>query len=57
MPFFSSGMLLWPVYATELSIEYIINMERGIFGPRFDNLEKIASALNIEVRQLFDFRH
>ena len=43
--------------ATELSIESISNMERGIFGPRFDNLEKIASALNIEVRQLFDFRH
>ena len=43
--------------ATELSIESISNMERGIFGPRFDNLEKIVSALNIEVRQLFDFRH
>ncbi|MDA9574393.1 helix-turn-helix domain-containing protein [Porticoccaceae bacterium] len=43
--------------ATELSIESISNMERGIFGPRFDNLEKIASALNVEVMQLFDFSH
>ena len=43
--------------ATELSIESISNMERGIFGPRFDNLEKIANALNVEVMQLFDFSH
>jgi transcriptional regulator with XRE-family HTH domain len=41
--------------ATELSIESISNMERGIFGPRFDNLGKIASALDIEVMQLFNF--
>jgi transcriptional regulator with XRE-family HTH domain len=41
--------------ATELSIESISNIERGIFGPRFDNLEKIAAALNLEVMQLFEF--
>ena len=41
--------------ATELSIESISNMERGIFGPRFNNLEKIAAALNIEVVRLFEF--
>jgi hypothetical protein len=29
--------------ATELSIESISNMERGIFGPRFDNLEKFPA--------------
>jgi putative transcriptional regulator len=43
--------------ATELSIESISNMERGIFGPRFDNLQKIASALNVDVMDLFDFRN
>ena len=41
--------------ATELSIESISNMERGIFGPRFNNLEKIAAALNVEVVRLFEF--
>ena len=43
--------------ATELSIESISKMERGIFGPRFDNLQKIASALNVDVMDLFDFRN
>ena len=33
--------------ATELSIESISNMGRGIFGPRFNNLEKIPAALNV----------
>ncbi|MDG1165464.1 MAG: helix-turn-helix transcriptional regulator [Porticoccaceae bacterium] len=42
--------------ATELSIESISNIERGIFGPRFDNLEKIAAVLNLEVMQLFEFK-
>lgn len=28
-----------------LSIESISNIERGIHGPSFDNLEKLASAL------------
>lgn len=42
--------------ATELSIESVSNMERGIFGPRFNNLEKIAAALNVEVVRLFEFQ-
>jgi transcriptional regulator with XRE-family HTH domain len=41
--------------ATDLTIESISNIERGIFGPRFDNLEKIAAALELEVQQLFQF--
>ena len=41
--------------ATDLTIESISNMERGIFGPRFDNLERIAVALDIKVQQLFEF--
>ena len=43
--------------ATELSIESISKMERGIFGPRFDILQKIASAINVDVMDLFDFRN
>ncbi len=40
---------------TDLTIESISNIERGIFGPRFSNLEKIAAVLDVEVKQLFDF--
>ena len=42
--------------ATELSIESISNIERDIFGPRFNNLKKIAAALNVEVVRLFEFQ-
>ena len=43
--------------ATDLTIESISNIERGIFGPRFDNLERIAAALDMQVQQLFEFYH
>ncbi len=38
-----------------LTVESISNIERGVFGPKFDNLEKIAQALNVPVKDLFDF--
>ena len=38
-----------------LSVESISNMERGVFGPKFDNLEKISYSLGVEVKELFDF--
>ena len=38
-----------------VTIESISNIERGIFGPKFDNLEKIADVLNIPVKELFEF--
>ena len=41
--------------ATNLTIESISNIERGVHGPTFDNLEKIAAAVNVEVKELFDF--
>ena len=40
---------------TDLTVESISNMERGIFGPKFDNLEKIAQTLDVPVKALFDF--
>lgn len=40
---------------TGLSVESISNIERGVFGPKFDNLEKIAAALNMDVKILFEF--
>lgn len=43
------------VAQTDLAIESISNMERGIFGPRFGNVEKIAAVVDVEVKRLFEF--
>ena len=40
---------------TGLTIESISNIERGLFGPKFDNLEKIAAVIEVEVKELFIF--
>ncbi len=41
--------------ATDYSVEFISFVERGINGPSIDGLERIAKALEIEVKELFDF--
>lgn len=41
--------------AAGLTVESISNIERGIYGPKFDNLEKIAKVLGVDVKELFDF--
>jgi len=38
-----------------LTVESISNIERGIHGPKFDNLEKLAAILDVPVRELFEF--
>ena len=38
-----------------ITVESVSNIERGIHGPRFENLEKIARALDTPVKELFDF--
>jgi len=40
-----------------ITIESISNIERGIHGPSFDNLEKIARALKVPVYRLFEFEN
>ena len=40
---------------TDLSVESISNIERGVHGPKFENLEKIAVVLDVPVKELFDF--
>lgn len=40
---------------TGLTMESISNIERGLFGPKFENLEKIATVLDVPVKELFDF--
>ena len=32
-------------------------IERGEFSPSFDTLENIASALSVEIKDLFEFEH
>ena len=32
------------------TVESISNIERGIFGPKFETLEKIASVLKVPIR-------
>jgi transcriptional regulator with XRE-family HTH domain len=41
--------------AAGLTVESISNIERGIYGPKFDNLEKIAKLLGVPVKELFEF--
>ena len=41
--------------AMGLTVESISNIERGIHGPKFDNLEKIAKVLGVSVKDLFEF--
>ena len=41
--------------AVGLTVESISNIERGVYGPKFDNLEKIAATLGVPVRELFEF--
>lgn len=40
---------------TGLTVESISNMERGLYGPRFENLERISAALEVPVKKLFEF--
>jgi transcriptional regulator with XRE-family HTH domain len=41
--------------ATGISVDFISLVERGINAPSFDNLEKLAKALGVPYRELFDF--
>lgn len=38
-----------------VTVESISNIERGIYGPSFDTLEKISIALKLPVKNLFAF--
>lgn len=38
-----------------ISVESISNMERGIYAPSFETLEKLSTALSLSVSDLFDF--
>jgi transcriptional regulator with XRE-family HTH domain len=39
-----------------ISVDFLSLIERGINAPSFEVLEQMASALELTVRDLFDFR-
>jgi len=39
----------------QISVDFLSLVERGINAPSFENLEKLAKALGVPVRELFDF--
>jgi DNA-binding XRE family transcriptional regulator len=41
--------------AAGISSRYMIAIEKGQYGPSFKKLEALALALNVEVKDLFDF--
>lgn len=41
--------------ASLISVDFLSLMERGINAPSFDTLERLASALDVPVKQLFNF--
>jgi len=41
--------------ATNISVDFLSLVERGINAPSFENLEKLSKALDVQVRELFDF--
>ena len=38
-----------------LSTSFVSSLERGINAPSFESIEKLAEALNVEVKELFEF--
>jgi transcriptional regulator with XRE-family HTH domain len=41
--------------ATDISVDFISLVERGINAPSFDNIERLAKALGKKHQELFDF--
>ena len=41
--------------AAHLSVNYISGVERGFYSPSLTALAAVAKALNVEIKDLFDF--
>ncbi len=41
--------------AAQISVEFLSNMERGVNAPSFETLERLAMALNVDVKEFFTF--
>lgn len=40
-----------------ISVDFLSLVERGINAPSFETIEKLACALNVPVKQLFNFEY
>ncbi len=40
----------------DISVDFLSLIERGINAPSFETLERLAEALGIQARDLFDFK-
>jgi transcriptional regulator with XRE-family HTH domain len=43
--------------AAQISVDFLSLVERGINAPSFENLEKLAKALGVPIRELFNFEN
>ena len=41
---------------TDITVDFVSLIERGINAPSFETLEKLAKVLGVPVREFFDFR-
>lgn len=42
--------------AADISVDFVSLVERGKNAPSFETLSRLAKALDVEVKELFDFR-
>lgn len=40
--------------SADVSVRFLSNMERGVNAPSFETLERLAEALSVSVKELFD---
>ena len=38
-----------------VSVEYISSLERGLYSPSFETIEKLSKAIQVSPKALFDF--
>lgn len=41
--------------ASKLSVDFVSQIERGVSAPSFESLERLAKALDVAVKDCFDF--
>jgi transcriptional regulator with XRE-family HTH domain len=41
----------------EVSVDLVSNIERGVNAPSFETLERLAAALSLPIKDLFDFHN
>lgn len=42
--------------AADISVDFVSLLERGVNAPSFESIERLSNALEVEEKELFDFR-